>query len=197
MAFFHFRFVGFSRQRFGWPVMRLIGISGKRGTGKSLLGKILSEQFGFVPLSFAKELKERVRGDFGLREIETDGGAKEKVLPEYGLSPREIMIKYGQFFRSIDPDYWVRRTLRHVKREGDYCITDVRFRNEADAITKLGGVVVRLERLPELNVYKGTIDDESENALDSYSFSSVLVAEHNKTPEDLLAYALFLCATVK
>ena len=197
MAFFHFQFVGFSRQLFGWFVMRLIGISGKRGTGKSLLGGILSEQFEFTPLSFAKELKERVRNDFGLREIETDGEAKEKVLPEYGLSPRELLIKYGQFFRSIDPDYWVRRTLRQVKSDGDYCITDVRFRNEADAIIKLGGVVVRLERFPELNIYKGIIDDESENALDSYSFSSVLTAEHNKTPEDLFAFAMFLYATVK
>lgn len=197
MAFFHSWFVGFGSQLFGRSVMRLIGISGKRGTGKSLLGKILSEQFGFISLSFAKELKERVREDFGLREIETDGEAKEKILPEYGLSPREIMIKYGQFFRSIDPDYWVRRTLRRIKSDGDYCITDVRFRNEADAITKLGGVVVRLERLPKLNIYKGTIDDESENALDSYSFSSVLTAEHNRTPEDLFDYAAFLCATVK
>ena len=104
-------------------------------------------------------------------------------------TPREIMIEVGQFYRQFDKNFWVRRVLRDALDEQDACITDVRFRNEADSIRRAGGIVVRLERKPELNVYKGTINDATETELDDYSFDYVLGADFNLTPADLQAFA--------
>lgn len=180
----------------------LIGISGKRGSGKDLLGSILVNEYGFKRFSFAAAMKKHVRDFMGLTEEQTDGDRKEKPTAysrgfvPYGNSlaydfwtPREIMIEVGQFYRKFDENFWVRKVLRYALDEKNACITDVRFRNEANAIRAAGGLVVRLERKPELNVYKGDIIDPSETDLDGYVFDYTLPADRNLKPEDLKTFA--------
>lgn len=172
----------------------LIGISGKRGSGKDLLGTILASEHGFVRYSFARALKQHVRDFMLLTEEQTDGGRKEmptayEKTDGWFYTPREIMIEVGQFYRQFDRNFWVRKVLRYAMDEQNACITDCRFVNEADAIRAAGGVVIRLERKPELNIYKGAIDDATETELDHYSFDYVLGADFNLTPADLQHFA--------
>lgn len=197
--------------------MILLGISGKKGVGKDLLSSILAKKYGFINLPFAGELKEAVRRDFGLTKEHTDGKLKEspvacykRLTPEIKGSldisvpwtPREIMIEYGQFFRRFDPLWWVKKTFDKIDTilsnkqtahyPGDLRITvsDVRFRNEANAIKEKGGIVVRLNRPQELNIYPYPSTDVSEIDLDHYpSFDLELPEEYNKVPEDLEKFA--------
>jgi len=196
--------------------MILIGISGKKGVGKDLLASFLREKYGFVNLPFAQELKASVRRDFNLSLEDTDGVNKEKktsfsqgILVSFDedgntinstgyWTPREIMIQYGQFFRQFDKNYWIKKTFQKINLvksevkiaqwEDDlkFTISDVRFKNEADYIKEQGGYLVRLERKPELNIYKEQSTDLSEIDLDDYNkFDYILQKELNITPQDL------------
>lgn len=166
----------------------ILGISGKRGTGKSLLASYLVKNHGWREMPLARELKRRVRADFDLTVDQTDGVLKEIIDPRYGITPRELMIRYGQFFRAIDEMFWVKQVFYHIDRipEGtNVVIPDVRFKNEARFITSKGGSLVRLERSKDLNVYKTELQDSSETDLDDYSFPLVVPEERNEVPEDL------------
>lgn len=177
----------------------IIGISGKRGVGKDLLGNYLTYH-GFKKAPFAEELKNRVRKDFNLSKEHTDGNLKEKetkYVKENGFwSPRDIMIEYGQFFRKFDKMYWVNRTFDKIKGNSygsKVCITDVRFKSEAEYVLENGGYLIRLNRNPKLNVYQGIIDDASEIELDNYDKFDIIIPENkNENPQDLekVAYEL-------
>ncbi len=171
----------------------IVGISGKRGAGKDTLASYLVDRHRFVQLSLARSLKSRVAHDFSLTAGQLERPElKEIPIPLLGKTPRQIMIAYGQFFRSIDPNFWIKAL--DLKEAEKYhrlvCISDVRFKNEADYIRALGGIVVRLERKPELNVYGPTpILDISETDLDDYLFDMTLPAESNIDKADLDKFA--------
>lgn len=183
----------------------VIGISGKRGAGKDLLGSFLTYH-GFKLYPFAGELKDRVRRDFNLSKEQTDGQFKEKdtkYLRADGtaFTPRDIMIGYGQFFRQFDSLYWVKKVFERIDAlppNALVAITDVRFKNEADFIKEKKGYLVRLERKPSLNIYKGVITDPSECDLDDYkAFDFTVPQERNESPQDLEKFAYTLIDHIK
>lgn len=184
----------------------ILGISGKRGSGKSLLAKFLTE-IGWREVSFAAALKRRVREDFALTMEQTDGSEKEKATNYLRFhrtptgerdymhwTPRKIMIEYGQFFRSVDPDFWVKQAWRQIEqipKDTPIVIPDVRFLNEVQFLKDRGAMIIRLERDQNLNIYKGYLNDASECELDNYKgFSMIVPAEENRVPEDLRFLAL-------
>lgn len=191
----------------------IIGISGKRGSGKDMLAKYLVP-YGFEVRSFAQTLKSEVRELFKLTKEHTDGELKEShtcyiksIWPEDAgpedtcvvklWTPREIMIAYGQFFRQFDKDWWIKRTLLSIDQNSRIVVPDVRFKNEADYIKRMGGVLIRLERKLELNIYKTQLHDVSETELDKYeNFDFVLDANHNIYPTDLQNFAVTIVRNI-
>src|SRR5690606_4016638 len=76
-------------------------------------------------------------------------------------------------------DIWVDATMNALDVERDYVITDCRFPNEAQAINRAGGLVVRVQRPGN-----GPANDHpSETALDDYQFDGVI--NNDGTLEDL------------
>lgn len=196
--------------------MILLGISGKRGAGKDLLASYFVNKYGFLKVSFAEELKRQVREHFNLTTEHTDGALKEVMLADYlkgkyhdsmgnlvieYWTPRDIMVAYGQFFRQFDRDWWIKQAFKKIEgfevmaergvatNYARFVISDLRFKNEAEAIKEKGGIVVRLERKPELNIYKGALTDVSETDLDDYDFDLTLGKDANIGPEDLEKFA--------
>ncbi len=83
------------------------------------------------------------------------------------MSSREFLQYFGTtIVREIHNDAWVNATINTVKAEGSLIalIPDVRFPNEVEAIKKVGGVVIRMERDPF------TDDHKCESALDRDNF---------------------------
>lgn len=173
----------------------VLGISGKRGTGKSLLCNPYLKARGFEIFAFADPLKEDVRRAYGLTKEHTDGKLKELACPKIGgKTPREAMISEGELRRRFSENglYWVSRLYDRIKnlpKDTLVAISDVRFKNEAAYIRHFGGYIIRLERDPKLNIYKGQIDDPSETELDDYNFDKVLTADRNVNPQDLERFA--------
>ena len=160
-----------------------------------MLAKELQDQTGqaYVLMAYAHELKLKVQKDFDLSYEQLWGDEKEMYDSRYpkerGVLPfcagsrsdgkglealeerkhwtaREIMQAYGQFFRTINYDFWV-DYLFNVIEEKEYknvIITDLRHINEVNAVVDKGGFHIRVER----EIDKATHNKQhiSETALD-------------------------------
>ena len=179
----------------------LIGISGKIGSGKDTVGKIIQI---FNPeyqiKKFADKLKERIALTWNIeRQKLEDQDFKNTLVPQLRITWRQLMQLEGESMRRIDLNYWCkalfndyRRSLRNVKDistsgmrtsmlQADYpswLITDVRYPNEVKAIEDRDGIVIRVDRDVKL------VDHESETALDNYDFKYRI--DNNGTIEQLV-----------
>lgn len=141
--------------------MILIGISGKQGTGKDVVGDHLVDGYGFKKYAFADKLKQISMELWGLSYEECYTNKTERS--------RFIMQKLGtEVGRVIDENTWINYLLRKIKEDNveRAVIVDCRFPNEADAIIKEGGQVWRISRTNTLST--GGEDHPSEIALDDY-----------------------------
>lgn len=146
----------------------IIGISGRKQSGKTTIGKFLVEQLdGARSIDFADELKRICQGMFGATHLQVYGSDTDKnTLVKCGLSARELMQTVGSSMRAVWPDCWVNAWARSVKAHWavwgvcPVITADVRYPNEVAKIHEMGGIVLRLRR--------GGIADghESETALD-------------------------------
>lgn len=124
--------------------MKVIGLTGVAGAGKSTVAQYLVEQHGFTRLSFAAPLKKMLRtldpyiaGEFRLSEairlmpVDTENQLKEH-FPEYR---RLLQVLGTDCIRAVDPDFWVKAAVAQMTDpEGKYVFDDVRFPNEAEVI---------------------------------------------------------------
>jgi len=144
--------------------MRIIGITGKKGHGKSsLAGEIRTELASrsrrAKVFSFATRLKEAARISFGLSNEQINGtlGQKEEIDPRWGMSPRTILQLFGtEVARTIDSNVWVKAVDRDIQRwladmstydmgTAIAIIDDVRYKNEAEYVG-MHGILARVVR---------------------------------------------------
>ncbi len=84
----------------------------------------------------------------------------KSVCAEHGeqpthLSPRIALQTLGtEWGRRLYDNVWTEACLRQIASVGgDHCISDLRFRNEADAVHAAGGRIVRLVRAEQQYVH--------------------------------------------
>lgn len=164
-------------EQHGKETEMIVGLSGRKGSGKSTVGAFLVQHMpGAREITFARELKELTVRLFGARPEQAWGTNEQKnERLSCGRSAREVMQRLGHGLREIDENVWVRawRTsvlgFWQVAGPGPVVVTDVRYPNEMAAIRELGGVVIRLTRVP----YPEDVH-ASETALDAAKFDAVL-----------------------
>ena len=158
----------------------VIGISGKIGSGKDAFADLfiehVYEKYGaeFQNKKFAHNLKKIVSVLTGvpIEDVFSREG-KIKYLPEWGMTIGEIQQKLGTeaVRNNIHNNAWVLSLFSTYKKDEDFwIITDVRFKNEAEIVKKMGGVIIRLNGDP-LNSKAGDDRDmshQSEIDLDDY-----------------------------
>jgi len=117
-------------------------ISGKKRHGKNQAAIFFKEAFQKYKLeaeqfAFADAVKDIVGRDFKYFTHEhLYGDKKEILIPEYKRSCREVMQFIGEFYRSVEPNYWVnllkdRLSKIMYKHPFDIAmITDCRYPNE-------------------------------------------------------------------
>ena len=126
----------------------IIGLTGKKGCGKSSVARIIAEEWSYGIKSFATPIKLMLSA-MGLSDAELyDPAKKEEVIPEFGKSPRELMQLLGtEFGRTlVSQDIWVTSLSKQLEENSNYVIDDVRFANEAAMIRAWGGIIVRVVR---------------------------------------------------
>lgn len=152
--------------------MRVLGLVGPKGVGKSTVADYLEQEHGFLRISFAEPLRAMLLA-FGLSSDEL-GEGKEKPLirffgPDTKITPRHLMQTLGtEWGRNlVDREIWtkhLRNQIEKVAKGGsgfDIVIDDVRFPNEALVIEELGGKLVRIERTG----FEFSAEHESEKGL--------------------------------
>lgn len=130
--------------------MSIIGLAGSAGSGKDTAARIIRAETGYRRLSFAAPMRAMVSDIFDLTDDQIhDRTLKEQIIPEWGLSPRQMMQRFGtEVVRSLHPDVWVRYARRIIERSDapGWIMTDCRFQNELAMVRDMGGVVWWIER---------------------------------------------------
>ena len=127
----------------------IIGLTGKKGCGKSSVARILRDNHGFKIMSFAQPIKDMLEAMGVKREALQDPCLKELELPRLGKSPRQLMQLLGTEFgrELIHPNIWIYLMEERLKGAGNVVIDDVRFHNEAEMIRERnGGKIVEILR---------------------------------------------------
>ncbi len=166
--------------------MQVLGLSGKKGSGKDTVCAWLIEHAGIffpgkqvVRIGIADRIKEMIIHGWNVpREVAYgDDAAKEMPLPYCeGLTVRDACKVVGTAFANAEPNHWVRHFITACKLHEEYSskpvlvvCTDVRFPKEVHAIQGLGGKVIRLSGGKEGDKHV------SETALDSFCGFDVVV----------------------
>jgi len=174
--------------------MKIIGISGRLGTGKDTVAKLI-EMCTFTPYQhrkFAGKLKEMTCLLLGctLNQLEDQEFKERSMGPEWGdITPRLVMQRMGtEFGRGLYENLWVKSAMANMNPEQNYIFTDCRFENEAQAIKNEGGKVILVTRPGK--VVKDS--HPSETALDNYhQWDYVLLNEGSM--EDLGVKVAAMC----
>jgi len=169
-------------------VPRLIGLAGPAGVGKSTVARALCALSGVAGLPpfrrhrFAGPLKDMLIA-LGLTSEQVDGGEKETpcvLLAD--ATPRQAMRSLGDWGRSHAVDFWVHPTMARVERDLQaglgVVVDDVRFDNEARAISLLGGVIFKLSR----RGVNASAEHSSEVGIHGDLVNYIV--PNNETPED-------------
>ncbi len=147
----------------------IIGLCGAAGAGKNTVAARLAFR-GYRWIAFADPLYDAVSAITGLTvEQLQDRSRKENTLGWISCSPRRLLQTLGTEWgrKMIHEEIWVMATMQKIESAPgvNFCITDVRFANEAAAIKARGGVVWRVVR-PGFGVLDGeTASHESERGI--------------------------------
>ena len=150
----------------------LIGLTGRKRSGKSTIAASLVKHHHFTERSFADPLRAMTCQILGITARELDDVKETPVDWLDGVTPRRMMQTIGTEWGrdSIHPEIWVRALQRQIETlmadNIDIVISDVRFDNEATMIRSMGGIMFRVHRhgLPddqhrsEAGVNPGLID---------------------------------------
>lgn len=166
----------------------LIGLSGKKQSGKNEAANILQELLD-TPHEiqmFAYHLKKFVADilQVPIEKLE-DENFKNNILPiQFGENKtiRKLLQDIGIKMREIHPDFWV-NSLFCKYNNSNWLITDVRFSNEVERIVEYNGILIRLERVVgktcQVKGYKGNFIITSVHS-DYYSLDNHLLIPKNK-----------------
>ena len=139
----------------------LIGITGKKRSGKDTVANFLCEDYKFIRYSFADPMKKACKILFNFTDEQLWGKDKELYDPRWGTTARKVLQLMGteifQYeFPKLMPEYgkligrthWVKlfEMFYEDNKDRDIVFSDVRFFHEIEAIRKIGGEIWVVER---------------------------------------------------
>jgi hypothetical protein len=138
---------------------RVIGIAGLMGSGKDAVASALVEQHGYTRIAFADALRKEV--EVGVRtkdypdgmplhlfEILLEAQPEDVYAKPTPDGMRQLLQWHGCFRREENQEHWIHILEQQIMSHPDQCfaISDVRFKNEADFIHRIGGEVWLVKR---------------------------------------------------
>lgn len=166
----------------------IIGITGKKGSGKSVVANYLTHEHNFTPINFKDGLK--------IFMLKTLPDVLSWCKEHYQMTDEELFQNKPPLFRAlmqnigtdlvrmeVSQDFWINLWSKSItnSRANKFVTDDVRFQNEADAVRLSEGIIVRIirEDLESNDIHV------SETEQDSIEADFTIVA---KTGEHQLVY---------
>lgn len=136
--------------------MKLLGLTGAMGSGKTTATRIISEHTNqpIVTLKLAQPL-------YDLQDLIYKAIEPIYPKPKDFIKDRKLLQLLGTDWgrNTIDPDLWVKlwklRLAEYADKKVIVIVDDVRFDNEAQVIKDLGGKIIKIVS----NRQNGTIDN--------------------------------------
>ena len=147
----------------------IIGFLGRKRSGKDTAASFIIENYNFTRYAFGDPVKDVCRAMFGFTEEQLYGDQKETVDPEWNITPRQAfqtlgtdIAQYGIYnyipeLKESVPErtFWVKRfekwyynelSVERICGPLKVVLSDVRFQHEVDAIKRLNGTIIKIER---------------------------------------------------
>ena len=170
----------------------IIGITGKKFSGKDTLADELVLNYDFIKYSMADPLKDALKSLFGFTDEQLYGNQKEIIDTRWNITPREVLQFFGTQVMQFKIQELIPKVKRNffVKRFEDFCqkneeknivVADIRFQHEIDSVRKMGGIIIKVIRD---NLNNNLSQHISESGLDSLT-NIDFVIENNSTKEEL------------
>jgi hypothetical protein len=190
-------------------IQKVIGITGKAGSGKDSIADFLIAKFGFFKMSLADPIKKIVKEAFCFSDEEIND-RRLRELARYDLPPTFSSENFGRywsirkllqfigtdFFRNkINEDIWVEKLHDKILYQGDYpeifnekihnlfVIPDFRFQNEIDYMKEIFS-----DKFKVLKVTRPGISDNvgiANHASENQELTFDIHIENDGTLEDL------------
>jgi hypothetical protein len=164
----------------------LIGLLGEARSGKDTVADAILSRYRGRRMSFAAPLKAVARMVYDLSEAQVNGDLKEQIDVRYDVTPRYILQVLGTdafrklIYNNTWVDYWARAYSKTFDPTEVTIITDVRFKNEMQAIKDEKGVIWKLVRDDGPGAQGGIAGHASEveqNSILDKEFNAVIVAK--------------------
>lgn len=140
--------------------MKVVGICGYKGSGKSVVAQYLAENYKFKRVNFKDALVAEVKERFPdlikamidiMDKVAYDGvehWTADRLIKDKPDLMRTLLQNYGtEVRRKDDADYWARQWTEKLKEvRGNIVTDDVRFYNELSALTEEDGILIRVVR---------------------------------------------------
>ena len=130
---------------------KIIIFSGKQYSGKDTVAKIL--------LTKMPDFKRFAMGDVIKLEYGKQNGLTYEEIEKNKPIYRQGLIDLGNWGRSIDPDYWLKKI---ISQEGNIMVTDVRVPHEYEIFKSAGAVSIRVESSRETRAKRGELVGEAD-----------------------------------
>lgn len=169
----------------------IIGLAGRAGAGKDTVAKVINDHIEAVLIAFAQPVRDAVVAAFRLSWDQVlDPVLKEEIIPDFGLSPRQLLQRFGtEFARNmVSQDVWIivarrrMKTLLDTYPQASVVFTDLRFENERAWLRSIGAEIWHIDRPGVSTAHSG---HPSETPLIRYP--DELIVPNTGTKEELYA----------
>lgn len=162
---------------------KIIIFSGKQYSGKDSVAKVLLKEM--------PDYKRCAMGDIIKLVYGSQKGLSYEEIERNKPLYRADLIELGNWGRSIDPDYWLKKI---ISQEGNIVVTDVRVPHEYELFKAHGAITIRIESSRENREKRGKLigeEDVTEVGLDHITDWDYVI-ENNSDYESLKQKALEL-----
>lgn len=160
-----------------------IAISGKANSGKNTVATLLGHYLQFKNtdlletkiFAFADPIKEMIMKMLPMTNRQIlwgPSGLRSNKIPNSNLTYRQLLLDLGKLGRGYNKEIWINAIIHEVNffaLAGAAIITDIRFKNELQAVKTEGFFLIRVVR--PTSIETSVIDDVSETDLDDISDS--------------------------
>jgi len=137
---------------------KIIMFSGKQYSGKDTAAKIL--------LDVMPDFKRCAMGDIIKQTYGKQHNLTYEEIENNKSLYRQDLINLGNWGRSQDPDYWLKKI---IEQDGNIMVTDVRVPREYEVFKNAGAITIRIEASRDIRNTRGKLigeDDVTEVGLD-------------------------------